>query len=166
LITLPADFWIPYFEACDFFLDDRMIGKLCTLLYPPVKTECVNCTTTSFGGISTNVYKHGGPAPFYGTCPVCGGNGFSEVESTDTIPLRIYWQKKNWIKFNNIVAPDAEVQVIGYTSDLTKLLRANEIMLISDQTFIEQRYQLEGEPFLHGFGKGRYFIAFLTRVLD
>ena len=163
-ITIPTSFWDKFFEAADFFLDNRMIGKLCTLYYPPSKTECTNCTTAFFGGVSKNVYKTGGPAPFQGTCPLCGGNGFKETESTDTLPLRIYWQKKNWIKFNNIVVPDAEVQVIGYTSDLVKLRRANELELINDQTQIVQRYQLEGEPFLHGFGKSRYFVAFLKRV--
>ncbi len=65
---------------------------------------------------------------------------------------------------SNISFPNADVQVIGYRSDLPNLRKANEILLLNDQTNTDWRMALAGEPFLHGFGKNRYFVAFLKRV--
>jgi hypothetical protein len=164
MINIPSGVWSKYYEVTDYLINDNHIGKSCTVFYPPIKESCVNCNINHFGGVSTNVYKHGGPAPFHGACPLCGNNGYRETESTDTLRLRIYHSRKNWLKVNNIVIPQADVQVIGFSSDLPKLLRANEIELINEQNFIKQRYQLAAEPFLHGFGHSRYFVAFLQRI--
>lgn len=164
MFTIPSGFFDRYYEMCDLFINDNHIGKQCTLYFPPVKSECNNCVVNHFGGISTNVYRNGGPAPFQGSCPVCGGNGYREEEVSASIRLRIYHEKKDWIKVSNILIPDAEVMVIGYATDLPNVRRANEIRLISEQAGVDQRYQLAAEPFLHGFGHNRYFMAFLRRV--
>lgn len=164
-ISISNDFWNKYYEACDFFLDDSHIGESCTLVYPSRKIACNNCVTSNIGGTSTNAYRHGGPAPFnFGSCPLCGGNGYHEEEITGTITLRIYWQPRDWIKVSSISFPNADVQVIGYKSDLPNLRKANEVILLNDQTNTDWRMALAGEPFLHGFGKNRYFVAFLKRV--
>jgi hypothetical protein len=162
-ITLPSDIWERYYEAADFFIDS--LGEPCTVYYPPIKTECSNCVISFFNGISTNVYRHGGPAPFsFGVCPLCGGNNLAEVETTASLQLRIYWQKRDWIKVAEIiVVPDAEVQVIGYLTDLSKLRQANFIKLVTNQKQIETKYELAGEPFFWGFKKDRYFVAFLKK---
>jgi hypothetical protein len=164
-ITIPDGFWDKYREACDFFIDDNHIGKSCTLVYPARRIICDNCIVNTIGGTSTNSYKHGGLAPFnFGNCPLCGGNGYHEEEITDSIRLRIYWRQKDWIKVSNISIPDADVQVIGYLSDLPNLRKANEVILVNETTHGEWRVILSGEPFLHGFGKDRYFVAFLKRI--
>ena len=162
MVTLPDSIWATYREFADFFIDE--FGSSCTLIYPPKRETCNNCTINPFGGGSTNVYRHGGPAPFQGRCPICGGNGFRESENTDTITLRLYWRAKDWIKVaNNINVPDADVQVIGYLSDLYKLKMSTEIRLINND---HGRWNtvLAGEPFPHGFKKDRYFVAFLKRI--
>lgn len=163
-MEIPTGFFDKYYEACNLFLDNDNIGKNCTLYYTPKKTVCNNCTTSWFGGVSTNVYKHGGPAPFSGKCPLCGGNGYSEVEETDTVRLRVYWQKKNWVKIENLQYPNADAMIIGYSSDLIKVRQAQEIKLYSDQTYMDGRFKLSCEPALHGFGKNAYFIAYIQRV--
>jgi hypothetical protein len=163
-LTIPSGIWAKYYEAADLFIDNNNIGKACTLIYPPIRIDCSNCVINHFGGISTNVYRHGGPAPFNGKCPLCGGSGRREEETTGSIRLRIYHSRRDWIKVNNLNIPDATVQVIGYATDLPNLLRANEVRLISEQNVLDQRYQLAGAPFLHGFGHNRYFIAHLKRV--
>ena len=162
-ITIPSAFFNKYIEACDFFIDNDNIGKQCTLVYPSRKIACDNCVTNNIGGSSTNSYRHGGPAPFnFGRCPLCGGNGYHEEEITDTIRLRIYWEHRDWIKVSSVSFPDADVQIIGYLSDLPKLRRANEIILLNPK-YGSWRTVLAGEPFPHGFGKNRYFMGFLKR---
>ena len=165
-ISIPSEMWERYYEAADFFIDDDHIGRLCTIIYPPTKESCVNCTFNNIGGTSTNVYLHGGPAPFnFGKCPMCGGNGYRESENTDTIRLRIYWRRKDWMKIaDNLVYPDADAQIIGYMADVKKLKRAIAIKLVSESQHGEWKMVLAGDIFPHGFGRNRYFMAFLKRA--
>lgn len=133
------------------------------LIFPPKKVACGHCTTTNVGGLSTNVYVHGGPAPFNSNyCVSCGGNGTREEQVTGTIRLRMYWRQRDWIKVSEISFPDADVQVIGYLTDLPNLKKANEVRL--NNQYGDWRFQLSGENFPHGFGKNRYFVAFLKRI--
>lgn len=163
---IPSGIFQIYYDVCDEFLTNDYIGKSCTVYYPPLRQECSNCTTVSFGGISRNVYAHGGPAPFSdGNCPLCGGNGFKEVETTESIRLRIYWSKRDWtraLKISNINVPQADVMIIGFMTDVMKIKRMNFIQLVSDLN-ISGNYRLIGEPFNWGFGKNRYFVSFLER---
>jgi hypothetical protein len=93
---------------------------------------------------------------------MCGGNGFKEEEATDTLRLRIYWDRKDWIRVaGNIVVDDASVMVIGYMVDLPKLKQAIEVILASANNEGVYRAVLVGEAFPHGFGRDRYFMAFM-----
>ena len=161
-LTIPDGFFDQYYEAVNFFIDSEYIGRECTIIYPPKRTACVNCIKP-VGTSTTSVYRHGGPAPFnFGGCPLCGGNGYKEVEFTDTIRLRIYWNRKDWIKVaSNIVVADADVMVIGYMSDLPKFNRAIEVLLASSQNEAEYRAVVTGKPSPWGFGRDTYFVAFL-----
>lgn len=164
-ITLPDGLIDKYKEACDFFLNNNIIGRDCTVLYPPKKTACNNCSVKMIGSTSTNVYKHGGPAPFnFGKCPLCGGNGYSEVQTTDTVRLRIYWNRADWIKVGGINFDNADVMVIGFMTDFTKITRAVEIWLAKDQTETKYRATLVGKPNPHGFGRDTYFVTYLKGV--
>jgi hypothetical protein len=158
--SIPSGIFSLYYEVVDEFIDNPYIGESCTLVFPPKLVSCANCTTVNFGGVSKNVYAHGGPMPFNtGVCPLCGGNSIKEEDVTDTINLRIYYRTKDWIKVVGINFPQADAQIIGYLSDLPKLKRALKIILLSSWTCT-----LSGEPFPHGFGKDRYFVGFLKRV--
>lgn len=162
--SIPNELFDKYREVCDYLIDHNNFGKACTIYYPPLKEECSNCETGLDGSTSTNVYRRGGPAPFgFGSCPLCGGNGYRETESTDSIRLRLYWSKKDWSKFG-VKIPDADVMCIGYLSDLPKFKRANSISLISEQKHEDFRFVTACEPFPHGFGHNRYFICFLKRT--
>lgn len=166
MVTVSSALWDTYKEFADFFIDDNNIGKSCTLVYPPLREACSNCVINSVSGGSLNIYRHGGPAPFnFGACPMCGGNGYRETETTTTIRLRVYYNRRDWNRIvGNIQIPDATAMVIGYLTDLTKLRQATEIRLVNEQSQNEWVMALAGEPFLHGFGKNRYFIAYLKRV--
>ena len=169
-LNVPQALFDKYYEAADFFIDNDNIGNSCTVVYPPKVVECDNCTTSMVGSSTSNVYKHGGPAPFnFGKCPVCGGNSLKQVESTDTVRLRIYWTKKDMARIaaytnvGSVKVPDAVVMAIGYMDDLPKIKQAAEIIVVKNDasTF---RFQLESEPYPHGFGKNRYFVIYLKRT--
>lgn len=162
-INIPTGFWSKYTEAADWFIDT--LGKPCTLVYPPKRVACNNCIKPA-GSSTYNTYRHGGPMPFnFGPCPLCGGGGYHEEEITGSITLRVYWSRRDWMRYvSSINIPDAEVMIIGYLTDLDELLKANEILVLSDQTYVEYRMKLSGKPFPHGFFKNRYFIGFLESI--
>ena len=162
-ISLPDGLIDKYYEVCDFFINNDIIGRACTLVYPPKREVCTNCTLKPVGATSTNIYRHGGPMPFqFGNCPMCGGNGYKETETLGTIRLRIYWERANWIKIGGSVnIPDAEIMVIGFMADLPKLRQAIEILLAKDQNEAVYKTTLVGQPTPHGFGRNKYFMAFL-----
>lgn len=170
-INIPQSLWDKYYEAADLFINDNHIGRLCRVVYPPKHAECTNCVVSLSGSSTSNTYKHGGPAPFnIGSCPLCGGNGYTQQEYTDTLRLRIYWTKKDMARiaaFNKAGGasiPDGVVLVIGFMSDIQKIRQATEILLVSENTVEEYRFKLESEPYPHGFGKSRYFAAYLKRT--
>lgn len=155
------------FDIYNLYVDDLLVNdftsSICCVYYPAIRASCDNCIITYFGGITRNVYKSGGSAPFQGSCPLCGGNGTRQEITTDTIRLRIYWDKKDWIKQGNVSIPNSDVMILGFSDDLPKILRMEEIQLVSEQNFITGKYSLSGEPFTHGFGHNRYFVAYLKR---
>lgn len=166
--SIPNELWNKYYEMADLLIDDEHIGVNCTLVYPEKKIACNNCIFNTLpGGVSTNVYKNGGPMPFsYGPCPLCGGTGYKSSEETDSIRLRVYWRHRDWLKVGqSINYVDGRVQVIGYLKDFANFRKANTIILVSDQTKYQKwTYAQAGNAFPHGFGKNRYFVAFLDRT--
>jgi hypothetical protein len=162
-ISINSNVFNKYREVMDFFLEDDNFSRICTINYPPIKEICEHCQ--SLAGSAVNSYQHGGPAPFnFNSCDYCGGSGYREKESTTTIRLRIYWNKKDWIKHGNIVLPDAQCMIIGKIEDLKNLMNAQFISIISEENIMKMEYTLACEPFFHGFGKKNYFVAYLQRA--
>jgi len=161
-INIPNSLWDKYDEACDFFIDNDHIGRECTVVYPPKKTACANCVNM-VGMSSNNAYRHGGPMPFsFGNCPLCGGGGYKEEETTETVRLRVYWNRADWVKVaGSIVIEDADVMIIGYMTDVIKVKRASNIILVDDNNEAEYRATIAGKPTPWGLGRNRYFVAFL-----
>jgi hypothetical protein len=60
---------------------------------------------------------------------------------------------------SSIVTESSEAMVIGYASDLPKLQRAIEVLLVKDASHTTYRTVLEGKPIPWGFGRNRYFAA-------
>lgn len=165
-ISIPNTVFDTYYEVCDWLLSNNYTSYTCTLVYPARREVCTNCVINPVSGGSTNVHAHGGPMPFsFGLCPLCGGNGYKEIEDTASIRLRVYWSRKDWIKVaGSVNIADASVQVIGNLSDLPKVMQANQIKIVDAQTNATFSMSLACEPFLHGFGKNKYFVAFLKRI--
>lgn len=160
-INIPQNIFDTYNQYADYLLENDNFSRVCTLYFPPIKESCASCV--SLAGTSANVYQHGGPGgfSFNSSCEMCGGNGFREKEVTDTMRLRIYWRQRDWIKQGNITIANVACMIIGKISDLPKLMQCKEIELVSEETTLLNRYILAGQPFYHGFGKTRYFIAYL-----
>ena len=164
--SIPSGIIEVYKEVADEMINNDLIGATCTLVYPPKQEACINCTVNTFGGSSSNVFRHGGPSPFnWGKCPMCGGSGFKETEVTANIRLRVYWNQKSWKNINvPIQVADGDVMTIGFIADMPKVLQAQEIILIDKMSgFKKYKYMLAGEPFPHGFQKDKYFMAIWRR---
>jgi hypothetical protein len=153
----------------DSFIDS--LGKNCTLIYPPKVSECPNCIFDVNEQRSSNIYKDGGPYQFSAgsVCPMCGGEGRSTLPQEETIKLRVYWSPRDWIKLSSppiINIPNAVAQIIGYMNDLSKLERAESIVLDDGITSIRRwTMKRSGQAIPWGFQR-RYFVQFLERITD
>ena len=122
----------------------------------------------TMGGRSVNYYRSGGPIPFNrGTpCPLCGGKGFKSIEATDSVELRIYYRRRDFIDVGfQADVPNNVVQTVGYMSDYVKLTRAKEL-LVDTGTYNKGRYKRISEPYVQGFKQNptQYIVIFWERV--
>lgn len=167
-VDIPDSLFALYNEFADDFIT-KNFGVNCKLVYPAIREECSNCVLDVFGQRSSNIYKAGGPIPFTdGLCPYCEGVGYKEIETTETLKLRVNWSKKQFIKIATLTTvPDGAVQIIGFLSDLPKIQRSSYIILNSDQNDnYTWAYILYSEPMPHGFKQNRYFVATLVKAPD
>jgi len=164
MALIPDSVFTTYKQFADDFISDNF-GVNCKLVYPEKRIVCANCVTSPMPGASKNVYRNGGPAPFsFGLCPMCGGEGYSSEETTETIKMRVYFNPKDWVKVANVNTENAMAQTIGFIYDMPKIARANYVILNSDQDgYKEWKFSLLREPLPHGFKRDRYFVAYWQR---
>jgi hypothetical protein len=165
--SIPSEFLDEHEWIADAIIDGET-GHDCTIYYPSKPTECDNCLLDPRTRRSTNIYKAGGPIPFenYTVCPRCGGAGRSQVQTSENIKLRIYWEPKDWIDIG--VKFDVAFGIcmtIGYMSDLPKIEKAETILLNADLQGIRRwTCKRAGEAVPHGFRQERYFIQYMERI--
>ena len=74
---------------------------------------------------------------------------FREVERTEDIKLKVYWDNKSWIKpVGNLVYPDNAIQTIFFATDLAKINRAKELIVhktIKDSQTFDSRYDYKSD---------------------
>ena len=89
-----------------------------------------------------------------------------EVEKTEDIKLKVYWDNRAWIKVSNdIVVPDNSIQTISYMTDLPKILRAKELIVHKDiEDYGEIRFKRAGEYYPMGLKQNRYVACFWERA--
>jgi len=166
MVNIPNEVWSLYNSFADDFINLNF-GEDCMLVYPSLSSECPNCLPDNIGKKSSNIYKTGGPEPFDNgmICPHCNGEGFYHTEPTETIKLRIYWSPKDWVKTGTTLSiPDGSVQIIGFLSDLPKVMQASHIKLVSkNDGIMTNTFVRIQEPFYHGFKKNRYFSLYLGK---
>jgi len=163
--SLPTQIFDKWREIAAYLLTDSNFSREATLIFPPKHVAVTSSAGNNLAGQTQNVFAHGGPAPFsFGEQDDTGGRQYKEEETTRTIRLRVYFEKKNFIKTTNIVIPANAVQIIGAMTDLPLLKAASAIRLLSDITGLNINCVLAGDPFPYGFGRTQNFIAYLVEA--
>lgn len=160
-MEIPQEVFNLYYETVDDFIDSNF-GVTCTLYYPEKKVDCSNCIYDSLLKVSTNKYQSGGPIPFTtGICPYCNGMGYRSSVPTETVIMRIYYEKKFWIRSAiPINIADVAAQSYAHMVDFPKISNCVEAHFHSDIAgYGDFRYKLAGQPVPHGFKKNKYVIA-------
>jgi len=169
-INIPSSVFDTYNEAVLLFT------RTATLIYPEFKEDCPNCIMSNMGtrNRSISIYQAGGPYPFDRgmPCPYCGGKGYKAVESSDDITLRIYWDRKNWVKTGaEVNIPNGGIQTIAYMTDLDKIEKCK--YMIPKYDGIENydpnaKFEKTGMSFPQGFKQNntKYVVTFWTRASE
>ena len=157
-ITIPQSVFDKYYDVVDSTFN--IFGVTCQLVY----IEKVEVVDNTFNNIPDNrsVNPHRRPG---------GGNYrrdnkvIKEVEKTEDIKIKVYWDSKNWTNVGgNIVLPENGIQTIFYATDLDKITRAKELIVHKDiKDLKEMRFRRAGEPFPMGLKQERYFGCFWER---
>ena len=153
-----------YHENCVAMIDNYF-GVNCKLTFGTTKSVCINCNFNPITKKSSNTYKTGGPIVFDGSiCPYCDGEGYTSLETTENIKLRVYPNRKNWLKIAiPATVKENSIQTIGHLRDMSKCRTAKYITANTDVSgHVVYNFQLAGEPIIHGLDK-KFFIAFWNR---
>jgi hypothetical protein len=157
-------------QAVDDIINDW--GKHCQLIYNGQSTICPNCIVDPATRKSTGRYKADGPIPFPRgeICPVCDGTGaIVGQNSFDIVKFVIDWQPRSWINIlptqpDNLRVPGGFVATQGFITDLTKVARADSIIIDIDNNYFGNRFTLIKQPIsIYNFIKNRYFMAYWQR---
>ena len=112
-INVPQSVFDKYFEVIDSTF--TIFGVTCQLVF----IETVEEISTSFDNFPThnsvNAHRRGGGNPGFER----EDKVFKEVEKTEDIVLKVYWDARSWVKTgSDIVVPDGSIQTIGKMTDL------------------------------------------------
>tara|TARA_Y100000004_G_scaffold189627_1_gene245551 strand:+ start:393 stop:875 length:483 start_codon:yes stop_codon:yes gene_type:complete len=156
-ITIPDSVFDKYFDVVDSTFN--IFGVTCQLVY----IEKVEEISSVYDNIPDNrsVNAHRRSQPLY----TRQDKVIKEVEKTEDIKLKVYWDSKSWTKVGaEMVIPDNSVQTIFFASDLDKIMRAKELIVHKEiKDLIEMRFKKFGEPFPMGLKQNRYYGCFWER---
>lgn len=168
-----------YNSGIDSLVDN--LGVICTINYPPLKSDCPNCELHPLSKVSANIYTAGGPYPFTNgmQCPYCLGKGWIETTATATFKAMIIYDPKGyWLTSlrgrqtgANIMensqwrVPDGIIQLIGNLTDLPNIERGSSFIINSAQEGISRGlYKRYGDATTEGLGQNRYYFQFMERM--
>tara|TARA_Y100001963_G_C6509704_1_gene321565 strand:- start:9 stop:494 length:486 start_codon:yes stop_codon:yes gene_type:complete len=157
-ISIPQSVFDKYFDVVDSTF--TIFGVTCQLVF----IEKVEEISTTFDNVpshnSVNAHRRGQQQQYRRETKV-----IKEVEKTEDITLKVYWDSKSWVKIgSDMVIPDGSIQTIFYATDLHKIMRAKELIVHKDvKDKLEMRFKRSGEPFPMGLQQKRYFGCFWER---
>ena len=156
-ISIPQSVFDKYYDVVDSTF--TIFGVTCQLVYMETVEEIVNTYNNIPSNKSINAHRR--KQEQY----VRQNKVIKEVETTEDIKLKVYWDSKSWIKVGgDMVIPDNSVQTIFYATDLGKITRAKELIVHKDiKDLREMRFTKFGEPFPLGLKQIRYFGCFWER---
>ena len=126
----------------------------CTLIFPDKKIQCENCILDNNLGVSSNQYRPGGPYPFtIGICSFCGGKGFTNQETTQTLSLIVYHNPKQFENVNvRLEIPKGSIQIKTYYTNVPLLRQAQRLRVSQDiEGIYPLTYEKLTEPEPNGF---------------
>lgn len=157
-ISVPQSVFDKYFEVIDSTF--TIFGVTCQLVY----IDKVEKKAEVFDNIPSNNSIN--PHRRVNTDHNRGGVTYVEVEKTEDITLKVYWDRRSWVKVSqDILVPDNAIQTICFATDLPKILRANELIVhkgVSD--IVEMRFKRSGECYPMGLQQSKYFGCFWERT--
>jgi len=158
-ISVPESVFEKYYDVIDSTF--TIFGVTCQLVYIDKVEEISNTYDNIPLNKSINVHRKR-PDQFSRENKV-----YREVEKTENIKIKVYWDNKSWIKpAGNLVLPDNSIQTIFFATDLPKINRAKELIVHKDiKDLQEMRFKKFGEPFPMGLRQTRYFGCFWERAL-
>lgn len=165
-MDIPQGIWDLYNNTTsDMIL--KNFGVNCKIIYGDTRVSCPNCVFNTITKSSSNIYKIGGPIPFENTvCPYCNGEGYTITENSETFKMRVYFNKKDFIRVEiPVTVTDSSIQTIAFITDMPKLQQAKEIIANTDVgNYSIYRYVLAAEILPFGLGPTKkYCIAFWNR---
>ncbi len=157
-VNIPESVFTKYYDVVDSTFN--IFGVTCQLVY----IEKVEEISNSYNNIPSNhsVNAHRRPQDNYKR----QNKVFRDVEKTEDIKIKVYWDSKSWTKTAGIVVPENAIQTIFYATDLPKIVRAKELIVHKDiKDYKEMRFKMSGEPFPMGLRQNRYFGCFWERTV-
>ena len=152
-ITIPQSVFDKYYDVVDSTFD--IFGVTCQLVYIQKVEELNNNFNNIPDNRSVNPRRRNSD---YNR----GGKSYREVEKLEDIKIKVYWDSRNWTKVGgNIVVPENGIQTIFFATDLSKILKAKELIVHkSVKDLKEYWFKRSGDPFPMGIGLERYFGCF------
>ena len=156
-INIPSDVFSKYEEFADAMIAD--FGVACKLVYIEQVQEITESVPRAKQRRTMDIQDRNDPAGF-----ARGSDTYKTVENTENITLRVYWNKKDWVKIGDLNLPDGAIQTIGYLTDLTKINKAASLIVNSDNDgYREFRFVKAAEPTPWGLQKDRYCVCHWKR---
>lgn len=167
-INVPESVFQKYYDVIDSTFS--IFGVDCQLVY----IETVEEISNSFDNIPQNnsINAHKKSQNQYRR----DDKVIKEVEKTEPIRLKVYWDRKQWQQvtsqvsilgtqtMSNIVIPDNSIQTIFFATDLQRISTAKELIVHDKiKDLKEMRFKKFGEPFPMGLRQNRYFGCFWER---
>ncbi len=164
-LSLPADIRQLMSDCLDDLIE--IVGKDCKLYYAPEWVECANCVLDPVAGVSSNIWRTGGPMWFSDgqVCPICSGNGLVAHEAYDSVKFACEWNPRRFqyglSSDKQVRKPYSIVQTRGYMTDYWKVRNCSYMVFESAIAPMDKfRYKLLMSPGDYAnFVQGRYFIA-------
>jgi hypothetical protein len=159
-INVPQSVFDKYYDVIDSTF--TIFGVTCKLVY----IETVEEISTSYDNFPTHnsisAHRRGPGVPAF----VRETTVLREVEKTEEIKLKVYWDSRAWVKVgDDIVIPDNSIQTIAYMTDLPKILRAKELIVHKDiESYGDIRFKKTGEHYPMGLKQTRYVACFWERT--
>lgn len=158
MVSIPSGVFTKYKEYADEMI--ASFGVNCDLIYTN-KVEIVSQDVPRVKQKRSLSLQNRGDSSGFSR----GDSTFKTTETSDTVKMRVYRNKKDFIKIGDFEVPDGAIQTISYLSDLTKINRA--VSIITDTELAGHstlRYTRISEPFPHGFKHDRYIVCFWKRA--